>query len=236
MTDRPSDRRAIVLADGDAPSRASLDAAWPGWRDGVDLVIAADGGARHAAGLGLSLDAWVGDGDSLPADAIRALADAGVTIRLAPTDKDETDTELALIAAAEAGATDVTVLGALGGIRLDHALANLALLAHPAIAGVDARILGEGGIRVSLLTAPGPDGGPVERRLVGRAGDLVSLLPLFGRVEGVRTTGLRFPLDDEPLEIGPARGISNVRLGPTALVAIRSGRLLIVETPATLPG
>ena len=39
--------KVIVLADGDAPERAGLDAAWPGWADGVD-VVAADGGARHA--------------------------------------------------------------------------------------------------------------------------------------------------------------------------------------------
>ena len=43
---------ALVLADGAAPSRASLDAAWPGWDAGLDLVIAADGGARHATTLG----------------------------------------------------------------------------------------------------------------------------------------------------------------------------------------
>ena len=33
--------------------RAALDRAWPGWDDGVGLVIAADGGARHAAELGV---------------------------------------------------------------------------------------------------------------------------------------------------------------------------------------
>ncbi len=37
---------ALILADGDAPTRDGLDAAWPGWDAGVDLVIAADGGAR----------------------------------------------------------------------------------------------------------------------------------------------------------------------------------------------
>ena len=45
---------ALILADGDVPTRARLDTAWPGWDDGVDLVIAADGGARHADRLGVA--------------------------------------------------------------------------------------------------------------------------------------------------------------------------------------
>ena len=62
-------RHAVVLADGAAPTRLALDTAWPGWDDGVDLVVAADAGARHATALGLRLDRWVGDGDSIdPAD------------------------------------------------------------------------------------------------------------------------------------------------------------------------
>jgi hypothetical protein len=48
----------LVLADGDAPTRTGLDRAWPGWDDGIDLVVAADGGARLAGALGLAIDAW----------------------------------------------------------------------------------------------------------------------------------------------------------------------------------
>lgn len=230
----PGAGRAIILANGDVPPRAVLDAAWPGWADDVRLVIAADGGARHAAALGFRLGAWVGDGDSLAEAEIDALEAAGVAVRRVGRDKDETDTELAIVDAIAAGATDLTILGALGGIRVDHALANVGLLAHPALVGRAARLIGEAGVRLSLVVAPEPSGGPVERALVGRAGDLVSLLPLFGRVDGVTTEGLRYPLHDEPLEIGPARGVSNVRLASVARVRVRAGRLLVVETPANL--
>ncbi len=66
--------------------------------------------------------------------------------------------------------------------------------------------------------------------LEGRPGDVVSLLPFDNRVEGIRTEGLRYPLHDEDLETGPARGLSNVRLVAAAAVTVRRGRLLIVET------
>ena len=227
-------RHALILADGDAPDRAALDAAWPGWSEGIDLIVAADGGIRHAAELGLgAVDLWVGDGDSLAPDDLAELRRSGIPMELAAGDKDESDTELAVIAAVDRGAKTLTILGAFGGSRLDHALANVLLLGHPRLADRSA-VLVSSGARVRLLRAPGPDGGPVSMSLAGRRRDLVSLLPLAGLCAGVTTSGLEYPLVDEPLELGPARGLSNVRLEATAAVTIESGSLLVVETPATL--
>ena len=223
----PTSLHALVLGDGDGPDRADLDAAWPGWDRDVRLVVAADGGARLADRLGLRIDQWVGDGDSLDPASIERLRQAGIPVDLVSPAKDESDLELAVGRAVAAGATEVTVLGALGGPRLDHTLANVALLAHPALAGRGARLL-DGATRVSLLT------GPATAALEGRSGDLVSLLPVSGEAAGITTEGLEYPLRDEPLRVGPARGLSNVRLGPTATVSLRSGRLLVVEVPATL--
>jgi thiamine pyrophosphokinase len=244
----PSDRalvpggrvgHALVLGDGDgATTRAGLETAWPGWADGIRLVAAADGGARLAEKLGIRLDLWVGDGDSWPEEDVRRLADAGVAVRRVPAAKDESDLELAVLAVAAFSADDrgigrITILGAIGGPRVDHELANVALLAHPALAGLDVRLLDDR-TRIRLLDGHAHGGEPVSVDLHGRPGDIVSLLPLDGTVAGITTRGLAYPLEDEPLDIGPARGLSNVRVGPRAIVTIRSGRLLIVETPATV--
>jgi thiamine pyrophosphokinase len=225
--------KAIVLADGDRPQKSVLDATWPGWRDEVELVVAADGGVRLAVDLGLAIDLWVGDGDSLGAKGLEDLRASGVPIVVAWQDKDESDTELAALAAVERGATDITILGALGGRRIDHALANVALLAHAGLAEAQCRLLDEQ-VRITLLNAPGSDGWPARILLTGREGGLVSLLPFGGPVEGIVTEGLRYPLNDETLEVGPARGLSNVRIGDRASVSVRAGRLLIVESPASL--
>ena len=224
-TDRGADGiRALLLADGAAPTRAGLDRAWPGWDAGVGLVIAADGGARLAGPLGLRVDRWVGDADSVDPTTLDALRAAGVPVEMVATEKDESDTELALLAAVAAGATDVTILGAIGGARFDHALANVGLLAHPVLAGIPARLLDDA-TRVTLLV------GPATATLDGRPGDLVSLLPFDTAVTGVTTSGLRYALAGEPLPSGPARGLSNVRTTARATVTTRAGRLLIVETP-----
>ena len=238
---------ALVVGDGDMPARAALDAAWPGWDEAVALVVAADGGAARALQLGCQPDLVVGDGDSLGEDGLARLRSAGIALELAPAAKDESDTELALVAAVRRGATRLTLLGALGGPRLDHALANVWLLAHPALAGREAVIL-DGRTRIRLLTAQGYPGAraadtltaavagtespdiPAEATLAGRPGDLVTLLPFGADALGVTTVGLAYPLRDEPLPAGPARGLSNVRTGPEARVSLRSGRLLVIET------
>jgi thiamine pyrophosphokinase len=224
---------ALILADGDAPTRSELDGAWPGWDDAVELVVAADGGARHAEALGVTIDVWVGDGDSVDPGMLEALAARGTPLERSRPDKDESDTELAVLAALRRGADGIVIVGALGGTRLDHSLANIGLLALPALAERPAVLL-DAHSRVSLIQAPGPDGGPIERRLVGRPGDVVSLLPVGPGVTGVTTAGLAYPLRDEPLPEGLARGLSNVRLAGTAGVTVRHGLLLVVESPARL--
>jgi thiamine pyrophosphokinase len=217
----------LVVADGDVAERAAIDAAWPGWADPVDKVVAADGGAHGALRLGFAIDLVVGDGDSVDPRELARLEASGVPIRRVEREKDESDTELAVLAAIELGAGSVIVVGAFGGRRLDHALANIGLLAHPALAGRSCVLLAAE-TRVTLLT------GPADAGFAGRIGDLVSLLPLGDGVTGVTTTGLAYPLRGEPLFVGPARGLSNVREAASARIAVRTGRLLVVETPVTL--
>ena len=117
--------QAIVLADGDVAPRARIDEAWPGWADPAALVIAADGGARHAGPLGLRAAIWVGDGDSVDPAELEHLAADGADIRRVDAAKDESDTELALLAALERGADEIVILGALGGARIDLSLIHI---------------------------------------------------------------------------------------------------------------
>jgi thiamine pyrophosphokinase len=224
---------ALILADGDGPSREELDRAWPGWDTAIGLVVAADGGARLAGPLGVAIDRWVGDGDSLGDDGLARLEADGVPIEKARPDKDESDTELAVRAALRDGADGIVIVGGLGGRRIDHALANIGLLAMPELAARPAVIL-DGRSRLTFLKAPNSTGHAVDRPLPGRVGDIVSLLPLGPGVDGVTTRGLEYALDDEPLPVGGARGLSNVRLSAEAGVTVKAGSLLIAESPATL--
>jgi thiamine pyrophosphokinase len=213
--------RALILSGGDRPDRAALDAAHPGWDDAA-LVIAADSGARHAAPLGLRIDLAIGDFDSLDAGELAGLAAAGARVERHPPEKDATDTELALLAAIAAGATEIAILAAWGG-RADQALGTALLLAHPrvAAAGVRLEIL-DATSRIRLLRA-------TERlELRGAPGSVVSLLPLGGDAT-VSAEGLRWPLDRATLRAGESRGLSNLVVGALATVRVHQGALLVSE-------
>lgn len=221
-----STAQAVVLADGTVGPRDAIDAAWPGWCGADPYVVAADGGARHAEPLGLRIDRWVGDGDSVSADVLAGLQAAGIPIDRMPTDKDESDTELALRAALAQRPGAIVILGALGGPRLDHALANLALLSLPELRDIDVRLIASDA-RVRVVE-------PGTTRLEGRVDDVVTLLPIGTDASGVTTAGLAYPLRGETLHVGRTRGLSNRRIEAIADVGLEAGRLLVVETPATL--
>jgi thiamine pyrophosphokinase len=183
--------------------------------------VAADGGANWLASQGRLPHVLIGDMDSVHPDVLRALALGECRLVRHPPEKDATDTELALYEAMALGARRVTLLGAWGG-RLDHALANVLLLALPQLATAQL-VLFDGRSYAYLLRQ--------ELAIQGEVGDLLSLLPLGGEARGVVTAGLQYPLRDETLPLGPARGVSNVFTAPNARVAVRNGLLLAVHTP-----
>lgn len=204
-------------------SSARLDAS-----DGVllqqaDLVIAANGGAESLDRIGRQPDLVVGDLDSTDASLMRRLEAAGVRIERHAADKEASDTELAVEAANAAGATSVVMVGAIGGQRLDHELANLLLMCDPGLAGRDLRAV-RGGTCVRALHAGG------RLVLAGSVGDLVSLLPVGGDAHGVTTDGLRWPLAAATLRLGRSRGLSNEVVAPSASVRLGEGTLLVIET------
>ena len=211
--------RALILAGGDQPDPTLLDAHWPGWRDAA-LVIAADGGARHAAPLGLRLHQVIGDFDSLSAGDIDELEAAGVTVTRFPMDKDATDTELALLAALDTGATEISLLCTWGG-RSDHAIGTLALLAHPRCSTVEVVILDEQ-TRTRLLR------GGATITVLGEIGRNISITP-WGGDATVSATGVRWAVDSAVLVAGSTRGISNVATAAEAVITAHYGAVLVSE-------
>lgn len=208
--------KAVVVASG------ALDAADAARITADVLVIAADGGATHLERLRRRPDRLIGDLDSVDDALVQRLVAQGTLVERHAVDKDASDTELALEAAIDAGATSIVILGALGAERLDHELANLLLLADPAFAGRDVRIV-RGATTVRTI---GP-GGRLD--LEATVGSIVTLLPIGGDVSGVATAGLRWRLESAVLRFGRSRGLSNEIESRPASVSIGEGSLLVIE-------
>lgn len=210
--------QAVIFANGELHDRQRARAAVRA----ADLVMAADGGARHCLALGISPALVIGDLDSLTGDELERLQAGGAELARHPAAKDQTDLELALHQALERGARKIVVLGAAGG-RLDMTVANLLLLGDPALSATEIE-LWHGAQTATVLTPPGGE-------VPGQPSDTLSLIPLDAQVQGVTTHDLQFELRDEPLVLGPARGVSNRVSGPRPSVELRAGTLLVVHTP-----
>ena len=219
-SDAPSGpRHVVIVANGDL---TGADSALLAILADADLIIAADGGANWLSQHGRVPDLLIGDMDSVSPSVLDDLRGQTGRLQRYPASKDETDTELALRRAVGMAPERITIVGALGG-RVDHALANIMLLASPICGSVPVTICD--GRSYLFLTR--------DRCVIeGQPGDTVSLIPIGDRVEGIVTEGLQYPLCDETLYLGPARGVSNVLLGSRATVTLRQGRLLVVHTPA----
>jgi len=207
--------RAVIVADG----CGSLgEVSWQAVR-GADLVVAADGGAESLTSAGFWPNAVIGDFDSLSPETLDVLRDRGCEIIAHPRRKDKTDSELALGWCVERGARDIAIVGATGGERLDHALANVFLLTAPVLDGIRVRIIDERN-EVFLLRGVGT--------IEGEMGDTVSLIPVTPEVKGISTQGLEYPLRGGSIRMGSTLGISNVLVSERARVSVSEGSLLVI--------
>jgi thiamine pyrophosphokinase len=210
----PPPRTAIILAGGlgehvEVPPGLGPD----------PLVVAADSGVHLAQRLDLPIDLVVGDLDSVLPEALARARDAGAVVEVHPTDKDASDLELAIEAAIRHPGVDRLVVLGLHGGRIDHHLANVLLLASARWRDVHVEAHGAEGLvavvhdRVVLRAAPGA---------------LCTLLAVGGPATGVRTEGLRWPLEGHDLPFGTGWGLSNEFVAPEATISLTGGTLLAI--------
>ena len=189
------------------------------------LIIAADGGARLAYQVfGLTPHVIVGDMDSLSDTEQSGFTQKGARMVQHTPEKDETDLELALLWAIEHGIKHIRIIGAMGK-RVDQTLGNMYLLAMPQLADYDVRLVS--GSQQMWLAYPG------KHTITGEPQDTLSLIPMSGDVYNISTENLYYPLTNETLKFGPARGMSNVLTAAQATVSFDKGMLLIVHTLGT---
>ena len=190
------------------------------WLHRDDYRIAADGGARHMETLGLSPDVIVGDLDSIDEGLLTRLRGEGAAVERHPAAKAATDLELAIARAVRDGATEILLIGALGG-RLDQTLANLLILAQR---NWDVPLAVAEGDQLARLLR-----GPEVLTLTGPTGCYVSAVALSEEVTGITYRGLEYPLVDATLRLGSTRGVSNTLTSSPARISIDTGILLVIQ-------
>lgn len=189
-----------------------------------DRIIAVDGGLNAVSKLKLIPDAIVGDFDSADESVLKEFKSKTLdtTWEIHKPEKDETDTELAIITAIRLGCTKLILLGATGG-RLDHFLGNLHLLYASLKQGVEAAIVDE----KNWITVTDKERVFESDQIFGK---YISFLPLSEEVKGITLTGFKYPLHKKDITIGTSLCISNELTGTTGKMKFDSGILICVES------
>lgn len=186
-------------------------------------VIAVDAGLKKALELGLEPDTVVGDFDTVDPEVLAFYRQKEhIVWDVHQPEKDETDTELALLKAQALGCGEIAVLGATGG-RIDHMLGNIHLLFPCLQKGIHAYILDPQN-KLYLI-----DGAKVYKRKK-LWGKYISFLPLTESVRGITLEGFKYPLKEKDIEIGTSLCISNELTGEEGRITFRDGVLICVES------
>ena len=187
-------------------------------------VIAADGGMRHAAALGVVPELWVGDFDSTdPSLFVRYDAVPRLTF---PAAKSMTDGEIAVEQALERGARRLVFVGGLGGTRSDHAFQHLVQGAALSAKGLSVLLTSGAEEAVPLL--------PGELDLDLPAGSLFSILGLDD-LKGLTIENARYPLTGFDVPFGSARTLSNIAEGRVRF-ALEEGKAIVLARPYDFTG
>jgi len=208
----------VVIVTGGSTDTGDFSAIRPD-----DVVIGVDGGAVRLWEAGVRIDLAVGDFDTAGEDFLHRLCESGVPTRRLPAEKNMTDTQYAVEQALLHDPQEILVLGALGGTRFDHTWANVSLLERITDRG-SVGIIQNRWNRLRLLKGAGSLVLPRDRYA------FCSLLPVSEEVTGVTLYGFRYPLNEATLKRGDTWGISNEWQADQAVIVIRSGVLLVVES------
>jgi len=199
----------IVFTGGLGPKRKEVEE----YLDKAQVIVAADSGLLLAEEMGVEPDIILGDMDSIP-DRSMLERHPHAEIRVYPTEKDDTDTELALKCLRSKGCTESILIGG-GGGRLDHLLGIVSLFYRP---DPPHRWFTHGEEVIYI---------PATLEIHGLKGRVVTFMPVSGEECRMKTEGLKWPLDALRWKPGDI-GISNIILAEEARVTMLQGKLIMI--------
>ncbi len=179
------------------------------------FIIAADSGFDNAAKMGITPNLLVGDFDSITAKRFPT----GIEIIKTPAEKDDTDTMLAARLAAERGFDEIHIACAFGG-RLDHAVANLQVLAFLLSKGKKAAAYGE-----NTAARIFDEGNFIIEK---KSFDFMSVLA-FSNSAVISISGVKYPLDKKLITTAFPLGTSNEILDKAAVLTVHEGKVLCIQ-------
>ncbi|MDF2672859.1 MAG: thiamine diphosphokinase [Clostridiales bacterium] len=207
--------KAIIIAYGEAGDIEDLTEEI----SSTDYIICADGGGDFAYKNGIIPDYLIGDFDSIDQEILSFFMENGVDIIRYSKDKDYTDTEICVYKALELGCIEICIIAGIGS-RIDHSLGNIGLL----------HIIAEKGAKGCIISKDSTIYLCRDNvQCHGKIGETVSIIPLLGNAKGLKSTGLKFELNNLNIEFGKPIGISNEMTDNKCSIEIENGEILVIK-------
>lgn len=185
-----------------------------------DYIICADGGSRHAYEMAIIPDLIVGDLDSISEEIIDYYKSQNVDIKTFPSEKDQTDTQLAIDMAIEKYPMRIGLFGCTGN-RLDHTLSNINHLFYIKEKNTKGILIDDHNEIILADTI---------NTIEGKEGDTVSLVSISDKTEDITLQGFKYPLFKAVVLRGDSIGISNELKCEKGIIQKGKGELLVIKS------
>ncbi|OCS87627.1 thiamine diphosphokinase [Caryophanon tenue] len=190
-----------------------------------DIVyIGADRGAFYLLQAGLKPTAILGDFDSLNDEEWAYVSSQVSEIHRYAAEKDDTDTDLALLYAVEQGFSEIWITGITGG-RLDHSEAAMRSVGRIQLAHEQVIVKVLNNQNELRILVPGT-------HRVKRAKEFpyMSLFAYDGHVEGITLRGVKYETTNETITRMSSRFTSNEIVAEEATISFTAGICLVVRS------
>ena len=192
------------------------------YTDEVDVWIGADGGVLTLIENGITPDYAIGDFDSIDITDKEKIHNKAQHVLTYPTDKDETDLELAIDKAIQLRPKQIYLFGVTGG-RIDHTLINIQLLSRIIQQNIQGIIVDKW--NHIELTNPGMHSIDQTKRF-----PYISFVPVTEIVSNLTLSNFIYPLNNFELNYGSTRCISNKLAQTSGTFSYDSGSLLVIKS------
>lgn len=207
-------KRGLVVTGGRRPSSDLLEREIQ-WADGI---ICADGGYDALAHVPEKLKLVIGDFDS--SHRLEELKANNLPIEVLPPEKDETDTEMAVLRMLEFSPDEIHILGATGS-RWDHSVATIFSMEAYLNETVKISLLDDNN-RLRMIPA-----GTYDVKKDGFR--YISFIPVTDAIV-ISTKGFKYEVDHLTLYRKKTRGVSNELLKDEGTVTLHEGTALMIQS------
>ena len=135
------------------------------------------------------------------------------------SEKDYTDTDIAIKLAVELDATEIIIIGGIG-TRLDHTIANVQSMRTAIKNNIKCKMIDQNN-EIMLINK--------KTRIDASRYSYISILPLTTEVTGITLKGFKYLLDNKTLKTGESIGVSNEQIEKYGIIELKQGILIVIK-------